>query len=191
MPDRLAQHAHSRLARNGATSGSSSSPNTGPRKTGCKEVLAQHGFTDGDRLLTMFGGMDSGGAGGSQSRFPVGSRSKPGPHPAGHRCRRRRLEPPKPLLPADPLRNSVESEPPGATQRAYRSPRPEGFHAPSGEKQVFVYHFVGKGYKQRQQSAISSRASDLGCRPGVLDAGGAEGRDDPRRPGQLRHRAGR
>ena len=28
-------------------------------------------------------------------------------------------------------------------------------------EQVFVYHFVGKGYKQRQQSAISQSCLDL------------------------------
>jgi len=37
----------------------------------------------------------------------------------------------------------------------------KGFLAPNGERQVFVYHFVGQGYKQRQQSAFSGRASDL------------------------------
>jgi len=37
----------------------------------------------------------------------------------------------------------------------------KGFLAANGEKQVFVYHFVGQGYKQRQQSAFSHRAADL------------------------------
>src|SRR3989449_3769532 len=37
----------------------------------------------------------------------------------------------------------------------------KGFLAPGGERQVFVYHFVGEGYKERQQSAISGRACDL------------------------------
>ncbi len=37
----------------------------------------------------------------------------------------------------------------------------KGFLAPGGERQVFVYHFVGEGYKKRQQSAFSGRASDL------------------------------
>ena len=71
------------------------------------------------------------------------------------------IEPPEPLLPADPLRNPVEPEPAGATQRAHRPPRAEGLPCPNGERQVFVYHFVGQGYKQRQQSAFSGRASDL------------------------------
>src|SRR5262249_28007841 len=37
----------------------------------------------------------------------------------------------------------------------------EGFVAASGERQVFVYHFVGRGYKQRQKSAELQRATDL------------------------------
>ena len=37
----------------------------------------------------------------------------------------------------------------------------KGFLAPNGERQVFVYHFVGQGYQQRQRSAISTRAADL------------------------------
>src|ERR1700709_807673 len=37
----------------------------------------------------------------------------------------------------------------------------KGFLAANGERQVFVYHFVGKGYKERQKSAFPSRASDL------------------------------
>jgi len=27
---------------------------------------------------------------------------------------------------------------------------------PNGDRQVFVYHFVGQGYKNRQQSAFSA-----------------------------------
>ena len=90
------------------------------------EILAQRGFTGGERLLTMYGGMDSGRAGGGQSRLPVGPGSQPGAHPARHRRRRRGPEPPEPLLPADPLRNPVEPEPAGAAQRADRPPRAEG-----------------------------------------------------------------
>ena len=37
----------------------------------------------------------------------------------------------------------------------------KGFLAESGERQVFVYHFVGQGYKKRQHSAFSARAADL------------------------------
>ena len=57
--DPLAQRRTSGPARNGATSGSSSSPSTGPRRTGCKTSWPTEGFTGGDRLLTMYGGMDS------------------------------------------------------------------------------------------------------------------------------------
>ncbi len=37
----------------------------------------------------------------------------------------------------------------------------KGFLTPDGKREVFVYHFVGQGYKQRQGTALPGRASDL------------------------------
>jgi hypothetical protein len=37
----------------------------------------------------------------------------------------------------------------------------KGFLSDDGERFVFVYHFVGEGYKQRQKAAFTARASDL------------------------------
>ena len=191
VPDRLAEHAHLEPGKQvGRTSGSSSSPNTGPRRTGCKEVLAQrrlHGRRPAADHVRRHG---PGGAGGGQSRLPVGTRSQPGPHPARHRRRLRRPEPPEPLLPAHPLRNPVEPEPAGAAERAHRPPRPEGLLA-QRRASVFVYHFVGKGYKERQQSAFTGQASDLDADLEFLMRVAPEGRNDPGRPGQGRHGDGR
>ena len=160
VPDRLAQHAHSPRQEMGPRTGhplhripghaelAEGSPR--PARLHQRRPAADHVRRHGP-----------GRAGRCQSRLPVGSRSQPGPHPARHRRRRRRLEPPEPLLSAHPLRNPVEPEPAGATQRAHRPSRAKGLPCANGERQVFVYHFVGQGYKQRQQSALSSRASDL------------------------------
>ena len=67
-----------------------------------------------------------GGARADQGRVPGRPEGVARPHPAGHRRRLRRHRPPEPLLPADPLRDPVEPEPPGAAQRPHRPPRPEG-----------------------------------------------------------------
>jgi Helicase conserved C-terminal domain len=37
----------------------------------------------------------------------------------------------------------------------------KGFLAPNGERRVLVYHFVGQGYKEREQSTFAGRASEL------------------------------
>ena len=89
-------------------------------------VLAAEGFTGGDRLLTMYGGMDSKDRERVKAAFQTDPEQQPGPHPAGHRRRPRGHRPPEPLLPADPLRDPVEPEPAGAAQRAHRPPRAEG-----------------------------------------------------------------
>ena len=90
-----------------------------------QEVLATEGFSGGDRLLTMYGGMDSEHREAVKAAFQTDPRSQPGSHPAGDRRRLRRSRLPELLLPADPLRDSVEPEPDGAAERACGSPRPE------------------------------------------------------------------
>ena len=52
--------------------------------------------------------------------------------------------------------------------------------------EVLVYHFVGKGYRERAARQFGGPVVGDGGRPGVPDAGGPEGGDDPGRPGQGR-----
>ena len=126
-----------------------------------KEVLAQQGFTKDDRLLTMFGGMDL------EEREDVKAAFQSAPEVSQVRI----------LLATDAAAEGLNLQnhcyrvihyeipwnPNRLEQRNGRIDRhgQKGFIAPSGERQVFVYHFVGQGYKERQRSAFSSRASDL------------------------------
>lgn len=126
-----------------------------------KEVLAQHGFTGGDRLLTMFGGMDL------QEREDVKNAFQSGPEQSQVRI----------LLATDAAAEGLNLQnhcyrlihyeipwnPNRLEQRNGRIDRhgQKGFLSPEGERLVFVYHFVGQGYKQRQKSAFAARASDM------------------------------
>lgn len=125
-----------------------------------KEILAQHGFTKDDRLLTMHGGMDR------DDREYVKNAFQSGPEETQVRI----------LLATDAAAEGLNLQnhcyrlvhyeipwnPNRLEQRNGRIDRhgQKGFLAPNGERQVFVYHFVGQGYKQ-EQSSSSSRASDL------------------------------
>ena len=155
-----------------------------------KEVLAQHGFTKDDRLLTMYGGMDM------EEREDVKNAFQSGPDESNVRI----------LLATDAAAEGLNLQnhcyrlihyeipwnPNRLEQRNGRIDRhgQRGFLAPNGERKVFVYHFVGKGYQKRQEPSLLWPGVKLGCRPGVLDAGGAKGRNNPRRSGQLWHSAG-
>ncbi len=88
-------------------------------------VLAAEGLTGNDRLLTMYGGMDTEGPRAGQGGIPGRPEAEPGAHPAGHRRRLRGHRPPEPLLPDDPLRDPVEPEPAGTAQRPHRPARAE------------------------------------------------------------------
>ncbi len=126
-----------------------------------KEILAQQGFTKDDRLLTMYGGMDL------EEREDVKNAFQSGPAESNVRI----------LLATDAAAEGLNLQnhcyrlihyeipwnPNRLEQRNGRIDRhgQKGFLAPNGEKQVFVYHFVGEGYKQRQQASLTSRASDL------------------------------
>jgi SNF2 family DNA or RNA helicase len=125
------------------------------------EVLAQHGFTGGSRMMTMYGGMDF------QEREDVKAAFQSAP----------KVSPVRILLATDAAAEGLNLQnhcyrlihyeipwnPNRLEQRNGRIDRhgQKGFLAPNGEKQVFVYHFVGQGYEQRQQLASSGRASDL------------------------------
>jgi ERCC4-related helicase len=126
-----------------------------------KEILAQQGFSRDDRLLTMYGGMDW------EDREDVKNAFQSGPADASVRI----------LLATDAAAEGLNLQnhcyrlihyeipwnPNRLEQRNGRIDRhgQEGFVAANGERQVFVYHFVGRGYKQRQKSAELQRATDL------------------------------
>ncbi|MBX7104583.1 MAG: DISARM system SNF2-like helicase DrmD [Gemmataceae bacterium] len=126
-----------------------------------KEILAQQGFTKDDRLLTMFGGMDLEEREDVKAAFQSDTEVSPvrillatdaaaeGINLQNHCCRLIHYE-----IPWNP--NRLE-------QRNGRIDRhgQKGFLAANGERQVFVYHFVGQGYKERQKSAFSAKAADL------------------------------
>jgi superfamily II DNA/RNA helicase len=125
------------------------------------KILSQHGFTGGERMLTMYGGMDM------DDREEVENAFQAGPEESLVRI----------LLATDAaaegsnLQNhcyrlihyEIPWNPNRMEQRNGRIDRhgQKRFLALGGERQVFIYHFVGQGYKQRQGSAFSSRASDL------------------------------
>ena len=159
VTDRLAQHAHLDPARNGSNERVIIFTEYRATQNWLKEVLAQQGFTDGDRLLTMYGGMDLEEREEVKAAFQTAPEHQPGPHPARHRRRLRRLEPPEPLLPAHPLRNPVEPEPDGAAQRAYRPPRPEGLLAPTASDKS-----SSTTSSARATRSVSNRRSPVGRR---------------------------
>jgi SNF2 family DNA or RNA helicase len=126
-----------------------------------KEILAHQGFTKDGRLLTMFGGMDL------EEREDVKNAFQSGPDDSNVRI----------LLATDAAAEGLNLQnhcyrlihyeipwnPNRLEQRNGRIDRhgQKGFLNDKGERQVFVYHFVAKGYKQRQESNQSAKASDL------------------------------
>ena len=126
-----------------------------------KEVLAHHGFTGGDRMMTMYGGMDP------QEREDVKAAFQSAPDQSPVRI----------LLATDAAAEGLNLQnhcyrlihyeipwnPNRLEQRNGRIDRhgQKGFLAANGERQVLVYHFVGEGYKERQQAAFSGKASEL------------------------------
>ena len=125
------------------------------------EILAQRGFTGGERLMTMYGGMDS------EEREDVKAAFQSAPD----------VSPVRLLLATDAAAEGLNLQnhcyrlihyeipwnPNRLEQRNGRIDRhgQKGFLADTGERQVFVYHFVGQGYKKRQHSAFSAKAADL------------------------------
>lgn len=105
------------------------------------ELLAVQGF-GGGRLLTMYGGMDADQREWVKAAFQASPQDESGADSPGDRRRFRRFGPAELLLPADPSRDSVESEPFGAAQRAC---------GPAWAKadMVEIFHFVGQGYQEQ------------------------------------------
>ena len=89
-------------------------------------VLAAEGLTGGDRLLTMYGGMDSKDRERVKAAFQTDPKQSPVRILLATDAASRGHRPPEPLLPDDPLRDPVEPEPAGAAERPHRPARPEG-----------------------------------------------------------------
>ncbi|MGE0528888.1 MAG: DISARM system SNF2-like helicase DrmD, partial [Bdellovibrionales bacterium] len=117
-------------------------------------VLAAEGFTEGDRLLTMYGGMDP------EKREEVKAAFQTSPE----------VSPVRILLATDAASEGLDFQnfcsrlihyeipwnPNRMEQRNGRVDR----HGQKAEK-VLVYHFVGKGYKERATRNFSGHVSDM------------------------------
>jgi ERCC4-related helicase len=119
-----------------------------------QEVLASEGFAAGDRLLTMYGGMDP------EKREEVKASFQTSPD----------ISPVRILLATDAASEGLDFQnfcsrlihyeipwnPNRMEQRNGRVDR----HGQKADK-VLVYHFVGKGYSERAQRNFSGHASDM------------------------------
>lgn len=119
-----------------------------------QEVLSVEGFTDGDRLLTMYGGMDS------EKREQVKASFQTAPE----------ISPVRILLATDAASEGLDFQnfcsrlihyeipwnPNRMEQRNGRVDR----HGQKADK-VQVYHFVGKGYRDRANRKFSGTISDM------------------------------
>ena len=119
-----------------------------------KEVMAVEGFTDGDRLLTMYGGMDP------EKREEVKAAFQTSPE----------ISPVRILLATDAASEGLDFQnfcsrlihyeipwnPNRMEQRNGRVDR----HGQKADK-VLVYHFVGKGYNERARRQFSGQVSDM------------------------------
>jgi superfamily II DNA or RNA helicase len=126
-----------------------------------QEIFAQYGLTGAKRMVTMYGGMDT------ADREDVKNAFQAGPEESDARI----------LLATDAAAEGLNLQnhcyrlihyeipwnPNRLEQRNGRIDRhgQKGYVAPTGERQVFVYHFVGQGYQERQRSAFAGRAADL------------------------------
>ena len=138
---------------NGRTIGSSSSPNTGPRRIGCKRSLPPKGFSGNDRLMTMYGGMDS------EQREAVKAAFQTAPDKSPVRI----------LLATDAASEGFDLQnfccrlihyeipwnPNRMEQRNGRIDRHGQRHNP------LVFHFVGKGYKEREKLDVDVPVGEL------------------------------
>src|SRR6516165_9596787 len=124
-------------------------------------ILASEGLTGGDRLMTMYGGMDSQ----DRERIKAAFQTDPAQSPV------------RILLATDAASEGIDLQnhcsrmvhyeipwnPNRLEQRNGRIDRhgQKGFLGPDGERLVFVYHFVCQGYQARQRATVTSRPSDL------------------------------
>lgn len=118
------------------------------------EILATQGFAGGDRLLTMYGGMDS------KDREHVKAAFQASPDISAVRI----------LLATDSASEGLDLQNFCSKLIHYEIPwNPNRMEQRNGRvdrhgqkaKEVNVYHFVGEGYQERQESGFSTRAADL------------------------------
>ena len=119
-----------------------------------KTVLATEGFTGGDRLLTMYGGMDP------HDREAVKAAFQTAPD----------ISPVRILLATDAASEGLDLQNHCSRLIHYEIPwNPNRMEQRNGRidrhgqkaSQVNVYHFVAKGYKDRERSDFSTSVADL------------------------------
>ena len=119
-----------------------------------QQVLAAEGFSGGDRLMTMYGGMDSDQRENRKSRVPSIARCQPYSHPLATDAASEGLD----------LQNfcsrlihyEIPWNPNRMEQRNGRIDR----HGQKA-KEVLVYHFVGQGYKDREKQDLAVPVGEL------------------------------
>ena len=119
-----------------------------------QDVLSTERFTGGDRLMTMYGGMDS------KDREAVKAAFQTSP----------KISPVRILLATDAASEGLDLQnfcsklihyeiPWNPNRMEQRNGRIDRYGQEADE--VLVHHFVAEGYKRRQASAISTAAADL------------------------------
>jgi Helicase conserved C-terminal domain/SNF2-related domain len=117
-------------------------------------ILTAEGFTGGDRLLTMFGGMDS------DEREQVKAAFQTDPH----------YSPVRILLATDAASEGIDLQNYCSRLIHYEIPwNPNRLEQRNGRidrhgqkaKEVLIYHFVGKGYNDRERRNVETAVGDL------------------------------
>jgi hypothetical protein len=125
-----------------------------PRKIGCKTVLATEGFSGGDRLMTMYGGMDS------DQREAVKAAFQASPD----------VSPVRILLATDAASEGLDLQRHCCRLIHYEIPwNPNRMEQRNGRidrhgqraNEVLVYHFVGQGYKEREKLDLAIPVGEL------------------------------
>lgn len=117
-------------------------------------ILASEGLTGGERLLTMYGGMDS------QDREDVKAAFQAAPE----------ISPVRILLATDAASEGIDLQNHCSNLIHYEIPwNPNRLEQRNGRidrhgqraDKVMIYHFVGKGYRARTQGSVETRPGDL------------------------------
>ncbi len=118
------------------------------------QILAAEGMTGGDRLMTMYGGMDS------QKREEIKAAFQTNPEESPVRI----------LLATDAASEGIDLQNHCSRLIHYEIPwNPNRLEQRNGRidrhgqksKEVRVYHFAGKGYRERERSLAETSAGDL------------------------------
>lgn len=117
-------------------------------------ILASEGFTGGDRLMTLYGGMDSD----DRERIKAAFQTDPAQSPV------------RILLATDAASEGIDLQNHCSKLIHYEIPwNPNRLEQRNGRidrhgqkaKKVLIYHFVGKGYKQREQIKAETSVGNL------------------------------